>query len=171
MWQQHRSNLPAGPDCQRPLDTESVSADFGHPIRTAIDGAGPSCPSRRGLDETLALATGNGKAKLTEGCRGWLGWLQGGGGLSEACSASKTCRRGCSRVVRGHARSRGPRAPSTMVAFSCYQRGNERQGEVQILRRKRTVQGESRERGSALTETFTVYPCSGDVPQAQRPGE
>jgi hypothetical protein len=33
------------------------------------------------------------------------------------------------------------------------------------------VQGESRERGSALTKTFTVYPCSGGVPRAQWPGE
>jgi hypothetical protein len=128
--QQRRSNLPAGPGHQRPLDTESVSADFGRPIRRTIDGAGPSSPSRRWLDGTLALTTGDGEVKLTEGCRGWLGWLQGGGGLSEACSASETCRRGCSRVVRGCARSRGPRAPSTMVAFSCCQRGNERQGEV-----------------------------------------
>jgi hypothetical protein len=33
------------------------------------------------------------------------------------------------------------------------------------------VQGESRERDSASTETFTVYPCSGGVPRAQQPGE
>jgi hypothetical protein len=56
-----------------------------------------------------------------------------------------------------------------MATSSCCQRRNERRGEVQIQQRKRTVQGESRERDSASTETFAVYPYSGDVPQAQQP--
>jgi hypothetical protein len=116
-WQ--RLNLPARPGCQRPRATESVSADSVRSIRTEIDGGEPSSPSHRGLDETLALATGESGARLTEGRRGWLGWLQGGGGLSEVSSASKACRRRCSRwcvvvlvrVVLGfHQRWRCPRA-------------------------------------------------------------
>jgi hypothetical protein len=51
-----------------------------------------------------------------------------------------------------------------MATSSCCQRRNEWRGEVQIQQRKRTVQGESRERDSASTETFAVYPWSGDVP-------
>jgi hypothetical protein len=90
-------NLPAGPGCQWPQATESVSADSVRPIRTGIDGGEPSSPSRRGLDETLALATGESGARLTEGRRGRLGWLQGGDGLSEVSSASEACRRRCSR--------------------------------------------------------------------------
>jgi hypothetical protein len=125
-----RLNLPAGPGCQRPRDTESVSADFDRPIRTEIDGAGLSSPSRRGLDETLALAAGDGVARLTEGRRGRLGLLQGCGGLSEVSSVSEACRRRCSRVVRGCARPRGPRVPSMMAAFLHCQRGNEMRGEV-----------------------------------------
>jgi hypothetical protein len=56
-----------GARCQRPRVTESVSADFDRPIRTEIDGAGLSSPLRQGLDETLALAAGDG------GLRGRLG--------------------------------------------------------------------------------------------------
>jgi hypothetical protein len=56
-----------------------------------------------------------------------------------------------------------------MAKYSCCQRRNERRGEVQIQQRKRTVQGESRERDSASTGTFAIYPCSGDVPRAQQP--
>jgi hypothetical protein len=88
-----RLNLPAGLGCQWPRATESVSADSDGPIRTEIDGGEPSSPSRRGLDETLALAAGESGARLTEGRRGRLGWLQGGGGLSEVSSASEACRR------------------------------------------------------------------------------
>jgi hypothetical protein len=44
-------------------------------------------------------------------------------------------------------------------------------GEVQIYQRRRIVQGESRERDSASTETFAVYPYSGGVPRAQHPEE
>jgi hypothetical protein len=90
-------NLPAGPGCQRPQATEWVSADSVRPIRTENDGGEPSSPSRRGLDETLALATGESGARLTEGRQGQLGWLQGGSGLSKVSSASEACRRRCSR--------------------------------------------------------------------------
>jgi hypothetical protein len=90
-------NLPAGPSCQQPRATESVSANSVHSIRTEIDSKEPSSPSRRGLDKTLALATGESRATLTEGHRGRLGWLQGGGGLSEVSSVSEACRRRCSR--------------------------------------------------------------------------
>jgi hypothetical protein len=88
-----RLNLAAGPGCQRPRATESVSVDSDRPIRIEIDGGEPSSPSRRGLDETLALAAGESGARLTEGRRGRLGWLQGGGGLSEVFFASEACRR------------------------------------------------------------------------------
>jgi hypothetical protein len=37
--------------------------------------------------------------------------------------------------------------------------------------KKRKMQRESRGRWSTTTETFVVYPCSGDVPQAQQPEE
>jgi hypothetical protein len=130
--QRRRLNLPVGSGCQRPRVTESVSSDFDRPIRTEIDDAGLSSPSHRGLDKTLALATGDGGARLTEGRRGRPGWLQGCGSLSEVFSASEACRRRCSRVVRGHAHSRGPRVPSMMAAFSRCQRGNEMRGEAQI---------------------------------------
>jgi hypothetical protein len=33
------------------------------------------------------------------------------------------------------------------------------------------MQRESRGRWSTTTETFAVYPCSSDIPQAQQPGE
>jgi hypothetical protein len=89
-------NLPAGPGYQRPRATESVSADSVRPIRMEIDSGEPSSPSRRGFDKTLALATGESGARLTEGQRGRMGWLQGGGGLSEVSSTSKACRRRCS---------------------------------------------------------------------------
>jgi hypothetical protein len=55
-----------------------------------------------------------------------------------------------------------------MATPSCCQRRNKWQGEVQIWQKKRGMQGESRERDSASAETFTVYPCSGDVPRAQQ---
>jgi hypothetical protein len=90
-------NLLAGPGCQQPRATESVSADSVRPIRTEINGGEPSSPPRRGLDKTLALATRESGARLTEGHRGRLGWLQGGGGLSEVSSASEACRRRSSR--------------------------------------------------------------------------
>jgi hypothetical protein len=61
-----------GPGYQRPLVTESVSTDFDRLIRTEIDGARPSSSSRRGLDETLSLAAGDGRARLTEGRRSLL---------------------------------------------------------------------------------------------------
>jgi hypothetical protein len=55
-----------------------------------------------------------------------------------------------------------------MATSSCCQGRNERQGEVQIWQKKRSMQGESRERDSVSAETFAVYPCSGDVPRAQQ---
>jgi hypothetical protein len=73
--QRRRLNLPVGPGCQRPWATESVSADSARPIRTEIDDGELSSPSHRGLDETLALATGESRVRLIEGRRGWLGWL------------------------------------------------------------------------------------------------
>jgi hypothetical protein len=33
------------------------------------------------------------------------------------------------------------------------------------------MQEEGRGRWSTMTETFAVYPCSGDDPRAQQPGE
>jgi hypothetical protein len=125
-------NLPAGPGCQRPQATESVPADAVRPIRTEIDGREPSSPLQRGLDETLALATGESEVRLTEGRRGRLGWLQGGGGLSEIPLRIRSLQKEVFEEVRGRARPRGPRVPSKMAMSSRCQRGNEVWGEVQI---------------------------------------
>jgi hypothetical protein len=73
-----------------------------------------------------------GKVVLTEGRRGWLGLLQGGGGLSGNSSASETCRKQILQwravvLVRD-----GLRAPLKMATTMRCQRGNGVQGEVQI---------------------------------------
>jgi hypothetical protein len=79
------------------LRLKSVLADSIRPIRTEINGREPSSPSWWGLDETLALATRESGARLTEGRWGRLGWLQDGSGLSEVSSVAEVCRRRCSR--------------------------------------------------------------------------
>jgi hypothetical protein len=108
---------------------------------------------------------------LTEGRRGWLGLLQGGGGLSGRSSASEAFRKWISQRWVVMLVLDGLRAPLTMATATCCHRENGRQGEVQIKERKGEVQRGSRGRWSTTTETFTVYPSSGGVPRAQQPRE
>jgi hypothetical protein len=119
-------NLPAGPGCQRPRATESVSADSVRPIRTEIDGGEPSSPSHRGLDETLALATGGKRGEAHQGAsRVAAGWRRSLRSLLRVRSLQK-------EVLGGRAHPRGPRVPSKMATSSRCQRGKEVRGEVPI---------------------------------------
>jgi hypothetical protein len=82
---------------------------------------------------------------LTEGRRGWLGLLQGGGGLSGSSSASETCRKWILQrrvvvLIRDGLRASLKMAMTT----GCY-RENEGLGEIQIEERKEEMQRGSRE--------------------------
>jgi hypothetical protein len=108
---------------------------------------------------------------LTEGRRGWLGLLQGGGGLPGSSSVSKTYRKWIlQRWVVVLIRD-GLRAPLMMAMTTGCHRENGGLGEIKIEERKGEVQRGSRERWSTTTATFTVYPSFGSDPRARQPRE
>jgi hypothetical protein len=108
---------------------------------------------------------------LTEGRRGWLGLLQGGGGLLGSSSTSEACRKWILQRWVVVLVLDNLRAPLTMAMTMGCHRENGGLGEIQIEERKGEVQRGSRERWSMATATFTVYPSSGGDPRARQPRE
>jgi hypothetical protein len=104
---------------------------------------------------------------LTEGRRGWLGLLQGGGGLPGSSSASETYRKWILQRWVVVLICDGVWAPLMMATTTGCHRENGGLGEIQIEERKREVQRGSIERWSTTTATFTVYPSFSGDPRAR----